>query len=286
MKGAKALALPTILGQKMEIKDGSGSELVWKSLDAQGKEWFSAKYDLMGFDCIESSDDDIARKLKKYLRAACSDNSDFLSKWKKYRVTTHLEFPRDWGLGSSSTMIHCLALWAEANPFLMYFDVENGSGYDIACAGSDGPILYTLMEDRLHFESVDFNPSFKDQLYFVHLNKKIDSTKAVRNFMKKKIPSSIIDAMNEMTDKFCAAANIGQFNDLLIEHEKMLGDVLSQTPVKNVHFEDYFGEVKSLGAWGGDMVLATSTKTPEETKAYFINKGFNDVIPYTELILS
>ena len=55
---------------------------------------------------------------------------------------------------------------------------------------------------------------------------------------------------------------------------------------KDLHFKDYWGIIKSLGAWGGDFVLATSTESPEKTKAYFNERGFEIVLPYRELIYS
>ena len=43
---------------------------------------------------------------------------------------------------------------------------------------------------------------------------------------------------------------------------------------------DYNGEIKSLGAWGGDFILAAGpTNTPE----YFSSKGFNTIIRYNEM---
>ena len=46
------------------------------------------------------------------------------------------------GLGSSSTLIYCVAEWAEVNPLMLYFKIDDGSGYDVACAFADGPITY------------------------------------------------------------------------------------------------------------------------------------------------
>jgi hypothetical protein len=57
---------------------------------------------------------------------------------------------------------------------------------------------------------------------------------------------------------------------------------LQLTPVKERLFDDYFGAVKSLGAWGGDFVLATGDKT---TPAYFKKKGYSTVLTYKEMIL-
>jgi len=52
--------------------------------------------------------------------------------------------------------------------------------------------------------------------------------------------------------------------------------------VQEIYFSDYFGQTKSLGAWGGDFILATGN---EDTSKYFKEKGFQTVIPYQDLIL-
>ena len=45
---------------------------------------------------------------------------------------------------------------------------------------------------------------------------------------------------------------------------------------------DFDGEIKSLGAWGGDFILATSDENPS---TYFKAKGFETILPYSEMIL-
>ena len=286
VKGAKALAIPTKMGQHMEVKDGSGSELIWKSLDHEGKEWFSAKYDLMGFDCMETSDEEKAQHLRKILRAVCQDNSDFLSKWKKYRVTTKLDFPRDWGLGSSSTLIHTLCEWAEANPFLVYFDLFNGSGYDIACADADGPITYEFTGDSLHYESCDWNPKFSDQLFLIHLGQKQSSEASLKSFLKKRVKKADIQTGNELTEAFIKAGSLSALEKVIQEHEKFMGGILDQCPLKQGRFPDYWGEVKSLGAWGGDMALVTSARSPKDTEAFFKEQGISHFSAFNDIVVN
>ena len=48
-------------------------------------------------------------------------------------------------------------------------------------------------------------------------------------------------------------------------------------------FNDFNGALKSLGAWGGDFILAATETDPT---SYFKNKGLNTVIPYKDMILS
>ena len=52
--------------------------------------------------------------------------------------------------------------------------------------------------------------------------------------------------------------------------------------VKECLFPDYKGTVKSLGAWGGDFVLAISET--EDIPNYFLSKGFDICIPYDEIV--
>jgi hypothetical protein len=41
------------------------------------------------------------------------------------------------------------------------------------------------------------------------------------------------------------------------------------------------GAIKSLGAWGGDFILASGN---QKTPNYFHEKGFKTVISYSEMI--
>ena len=278
------MVLPTRPGQSMEIKTGSGSEVVWKALNHNGEEWFSANIDLMGFDIIKTTDENVAKKLCAILNSASRENSDFLSKWKKYKVTTRLEFPRSWGLGSSATLINLIAQWAEANPFLIYFNLETGSGCDIAASRANSPILYTYTGESLHIVEYDFNPPFKENLFFVPLGKMADSREAVKGFLKKRVKKSDIQKATELTEQMLKINSLCAFNKWVEEHEDFIGHILHQPTVKERLFPDYPGAIKSLGAWGGDMILASGNGR-FDTKKYFTSKGYDTVIPYSELVL-
>ena len=75
------------------------------------------------------------------------------------------------------------------------------------------------------------------------------------------------------------------FEQLLSAHENIVADYLKIPKVASLYFEDYWGVVKSLGAWGGDFVLATSDRNEKETKAYFNERGFEVVLRYDDMIL-
>ena len=51
--------------------------------------------------------------------------------------------------------------------------------------------------------------------------------------------------------------------------------------VKEIYFSDYSGEIKSLGAWGGDFILAAG---PINTKKYFEEKGYKTIFSYKDML--
>ena len=71
------------------------------------------------------------------------------------------------------------------------------------------------------------------------------------------------------------------FEKIIHEHEQIIASIINQKPIQQRLFSDYFGQTKSLGAWGGDFILATGNNN---TPQYFKQKGFETVIPYKDLI--
>lgn len=271
----------------MNVSERPGSEIVWKSYDRKGQLWFSGSFDLMAFECIDCTDQDTANSIQQLLKAACRQNSEFLSQWRKYTVETFLEFDRAWGLGSSSTLVWCVAQWAEVNPYILLFDTFGGSGYDIACADADGPVLYQFLEDELHIDEADFDPPFKKNLYLVYLGRKQNSRDALKRYHQSKAGlNGSVDKVSRLTESINSASTLKEFETLVRQHETLVSDIIGLPTVQSHEFSDYWGCVKSLGAWGGDFVLATSERSEEETKNYFKSKGLDVIFRYEDLILS
>lgn len=284
LDGAKGLALPTIYGQSMVIKKHRGSDLVWKSFDKEKNIWFQSKISLLDFSAIETTDDKKSAFLKKLLKGAVQLNSEFLSKWNGFNVQTTLDFPLEWGLGSSSTLIYLVAEWADVNPLLLYFQILNGSGYDVAAAGADLPIIYQLSDDQVKYNEIDYNPPFKDQLYFVYLNKKQSTEASIEHYLKvAKNRKTVAKKITTLTDKIIEAKDLTTFEAIIEEHEALISESLQTSSVGKEYFTDFWGKIKSLGAWGGDFVLATSNEDLEKTKNYFAKKGFETILNYTDL---
>jgi len=176
------------------------------------------------------------------------------------------------------------------NPFELLEKTFGGSGYDIACAITNTPIIYQLkkQEDQIipTYESTPFDPVFKDQLYFIYLDKKQDSRKGIEQYKKKIVSSKVIQEITAITEKIQNVNKLLLFELLLKKHEAIIARQVGLPTVQSLHFAYYWGIVKSLGAWGGDFVLATSHKSYEETRAYFNEKGFKTFLRYEEMVLN
>ncbi|TBX70612.1 GHMP kinase [Flavobacterium silvisoli] len=284
LDGAKAFALPTKYGQNLKVEEAEGNLIHWTSFDSDGSIWFKETIPFSSvvrkerFDAVH----DIKNTLIEILHEAYLIDSDFITEGKGYNITTELTFPKKWGLGTSSTLINNIAQWLKLDAFELLRKSFGGSGYDIACAQNNSGIIYQLIDDKPVVKLVDFHPDFTDKIFFVYLNKKQNSRKAITSYfgknhhIYKSIP--VIDAL---TQTVVTATEPKTFALALQRHEIELSNILELATVKETLFEDFDGVVKSLGAWGGDFVLSISKDDPTE---YFRAKGYETVIPYKDMI--
>ena len=285
LDGAQAFALPTQYGQNLIIEDAENNTIHWTSYDCDKSIWFE---DTISFDSIvrkERHDDakSIKNTLIEILHEAYLMNSDFITTSKGYKITTELTFPKLWGLGTSSTLINNIAQWLQMDAFELLKRSFGGSGYDIACAQNDSGILYQIVNDKPVVEIVDFNPDFTDKIFFVYLNKKQNSKNAIASYYSNQVDiRKTIPVINQITKSVVEAFEPKTFAMALAQHEIALSNILELPTVKETLFHDFDGVIKSLGAWGGDFVLSISKENPTE---YFMERGFDIVIPYQDMIL-
>ena len=280
LRGAEALAIPTKMGQSLEFESNDSKTLKWESWDHKNQLWFNATIDILDFSISNTSDVEISSRLTKILKAVRVENSEFLKKTGGM-VKTYLEFDRHWGLGSSSTLIFNLAQWSQTNPYNLLQTSFGGSGYDIACANSKSPLIFRKDNKHAYIEKCEFEPQFKSNLYFIYLNEKKISSEAVNQFKKQKISKEQIAHASKLTRAITMANTLSEFEQIINEHESFMAAVLGLIPVKEKQFPDFQGAIKSLGAWGGDFIMATGN---EQTPYYFKNKGFDVVLNYEEII--
>jgi len=120
LDGVQAFALPTKKGQWLEIIENDSATILWNSMDEKGNCWYTSSLEIkesciIAIETEESIKNPITESLLQILNAAKKLNPQFLLQKKGYTVTTRLEFNSQWGLGSSSTLIHNIAQFIYLN---------------------------------------------------------------------------------------------------------------------------------------------------------------------------
>ena len=285
-----ALALPTKKGQWLFVKETDSELVKWKSYTEDNQCWFETSITLP-LDMASQAEastygehSSIHNTLVEILKVAQQLNPSFLTSGKGYEIETRLEFDQKWGLGSSSTLINNIAQWAKVDAFELLQQSFGGSGYDIASAQHDTPILYTRTENKPIVEEIQFAPIYKDKLHFIYLNQKQNSKDSIKHYQS--LPLKDFDnaaaQIKEITSQIIACASIAEFETLINTHEEVISKIIKTPTVKSKLFSDYSRSIKSLGGWGGDFVLVTGTT---EEMNYFKEKGYHTIIPYSEMIL-
>jgi len=285
LDGAKAFALPTKFGQNLIVEKGNPQEIKWTSFDADGSIWFEDTFSFLDIsNKIITEKSSVRNTLIEILHEGYLLNPEFINKFEGFKVATELTFPRNWGLGTSSTLINNIAQWLAVDAFVLLHNSFGGSGYDIACAQNDSPILYHLDNGKPIVEKVAFAPEFAKKLYFVYLDKKQNSKASITayyNNKNKDLADAIIEN-NKITSAVFNAKTLAEFALALEIHEAKMSTILEMKTVKESLFPDFNGVIKSLGAWGGDFVLAVSEENPTD---YFNEKGFRIIVSYEDMIL-
>lgn len=312
LQGALSLALPLRLGQSLEIEqlEANNNRLYWEAYHPHGK-WFSVAVERGAFEGFSTDSPQHAMKLVDILQAVKHLNPKAFE-GDDLRFTTRLDFDPNWGFGSSSTLIANLAQWANVNPYELLQLTFGGSGYDIACATADGPIYYQLVGldcfEKGLFESplpplkggnakrqsgltpkvepLDFHPPFAEHLFFVYQGQKQSSSKEIKAFLEKTNPVDLqkdIEAVSKISRAVPKCESLDEFALLMQCHERIISRCIGQEPVQK-RFPDFEGVLKSLGAWGGDFILATTEWTENQVKAYFQQQGLDVIFKYGDLV--
>ncbi|MEM8938231.1 MAG: GYDIA family GHMP kinase [Bacteroidota bacterium] len=283
LDGALGLAIPTKYGQSLGIQSIEKPVLQWKSIAYDGAIWFEAEFAMNNYTINNTTNSEVAHTLQKLLIEAKRQNPNFLSEEIGIEAIARLTFPREWGLGSSSTLINNIAQWANVDAYQLLWNAFGGSGYDIACAQHDFPISYSVENRVPEVKQAEFNPPFKDSLYFVYLNQKQNSKKAIEAYRGQAFDKKqLVKQLSSITQKMIQTNSLAEFEALIKEHEVILSEVLGFQPVKSRLFPDYNGAIKSLGAWGGDFVLVTAD---ESSIVFFKEKGFGTIFSYHQMTL-
>lgn len=286
LDGAQGLAIPTVYGQRMDVTNlpTHTNTLYWKAFTSTKSLWLDLVFDTRTLQ--SNSDSKEAQMLSLILQKIREQQPDFLLSDSDIKVATHLEFPNVWGLGSSSTLLACLAQWINIDWYTLLKETIGGSGYDVACGLAKTPVLYSIEVGRPVVKSVVFQPKFSEQLYFAYLGKKQLSSQGIQHYKDKaQDKAAIALQLTAITTAMLNCNELNAFETLLEEHEYIISNALGMERVQQSVFPDYWGKVKSLGAWGGDFVLLTNNRTEKELRDYLQQKNIDVVFSFSELIL-
>ncbi len=299
LHGAAGLALPVQMGQKLEFRNIGDQLLSWTTM-VGGERWFEAVFSGSGYRIKTASDMGKAGFLRQILVNASSLSANPPAFG---TVESTVGFDMGWGLGSSSSLISNVAYMFDIDPFVLHFSVSKGSGYDIACARSDTPLIYHL---EFHngtnllremnagypgsfpspvYKPVMFNPPFSDNLFFAYTGKKQNSAISVKKYLSAKQPGDRnLERVSQISEELINVADIERFNELLKEHDSILSQILGEIPANDSIFKGFPGYLKSLGAWGGDFVMITWQDDAVKLFSLLKQKGMDVVFPYDKII--
>ena len=84
-----------------------------------------------------------------------------------------------------------------------------------------------------------FSPPFKDNLFFIHLNKKVNSQKVTKFLNQKNEYKDDILKINSLGEMLVKEKNQKIFNEMVKEHEEIISKIISKKPIQKVIFKDF-----------------------------------------------
>jgi mevalonate kinase len=287
LTGATAFAVPLKYGQEMRIETGGNYQgrINWRVYELS-RPWLSVDLDSGKLNINGSSSTDKALRLQKVLRAIKRQKPGLFGKERSYNIRCNVGFNLEWGWGSSSSLICNLASWAGIDPFQLNKLVSSGSGYDIAASASDSPVYFSINYGRHTITKGKFNPPFKKSVYFIYTGRKQNTQESIKRNLEsvKKSSFSISSMISWLTEKITTENDVNEFMRYMAEHEKILSKTLGMPGIREKYFRDFEGEVKSLGAWGGDFIMAVYPGGEERLRNYFNIRGLNTIFRFEDIV--
>jgi mevalonate kinase len=280
MKGAKALSLPVEYGQTMLVKPVKKDYTEWKTYLKNRSLMLYLRMTPDLEKVIEQKPAEAGNEIIHILRVLKKMNPHLFKR--AYQIETRFEFDIHLGLGASSTLIANLSKWAQVNPFSLLDATFNGSGVDVVTSLSGKPLVFQRTGFGREWQFVDFKPPFGKNLFFVYLNKKQPTIKAVQKFKNMDFKPGLKEEISRITEEILQVKDLSHFNELIEKHDELTGKAIRQRPVKKRLFPDFPGGMKSLGAWGGDLILVTGNY--KQIENYFKEKGYPVIFKYNDLI--
>lgn len=266
--GGTCLALSSRRGQSLEVKAQKQDALHIKSYDYQKKLWWQQIFTRDFF-----RQNSFSYEIEKILL-------HLGEKTLGYTLNFSLNYPQNWGLGSSATLMSLLAQWQETPPFTLFTELNTkGSGYDLIAAQRQDLFTYQRCEQTYKVEKRVALQEIKKYLYLVFPGYKTNTNEQLKT-LKKSSPQEQQDS-EALINEALVVKDLKTFEDLIKEYKKLVSKAfcLLDFPWRNYPY----GVLKPLGAWGGDVLLATSKEDRETTRSFFQQRWGASCYPLEEL---
>ncbi len=232
---------------------------------------------------ISTNSEERAHFILNILKKARELNPLFFHKNPSFHIITQLEFDPDWGWGSSSSLIVNLARWVKISPFKLHKLVSRGSGYDIAAALSNQPILFRKTELKNFYRETTVKDTLTENSYFIYLKHKKNTEQELMHLDGSYFNNSKLDTITEITLSLLNEDDTRKIHHLLHQHEEIISSLIGKPSVQSLYFSDFPGTIKSLGAWGGDFIMAFTEESYSSVKEYFASKGYPVIFKWKEI---
>jgi hypothetical protein len=263
MAGIEALALPVADGQWMnvwEIPAKGVSKLIWQSKEPDGEVWFECRIDTDIMHVSETTDEEISKTLVKLLREI-QVHHPALFEHRTLRVENECEFNRNYGLGTSSTLVSNLSKWSGVDAFTLQKLAFGGSGYDVAVGQLGKPLVYWIENEKPCWGPWLLSPELTAGWFLAFPNKKQNSRDSLADVNDKlnamKSDTMVLQQLNAVVNAVKHPRSLPLLEAMLEMWQALLSqrldlprawDTLELEPLQG-------GLCKWLGAWGGDVIL-------------------------------
>jgi mevalonate kinase len=278
LRGSKCLAIPLNVGQAVTITQHTNQHIFWQCFDEQNNCWLTIEFST-ALEIVQTNDLEKAKIVQQLLQYIKQKNKNILLEQLNFQFT--LSFNRAFGFGTSATLISLLSQWSGVNAYDLLANTFEGSGYDIATATASKPIVYIIQQKTITTFTLAKN--ITPYILFIYLGKKQISSKEINAFKNKIITPQQLEQMNNIVLSATNCTEIEAWENLMQQSETLVASVLNTLPIKEQMFQDYPFAIKSLGAWGGDFIMATC-RDINTAKNYFLQKNMTTFFTYNELI--
>lgn len=283
LRGAQSIAIPLSVGQSLTVTSQDSGNILWECFENSDL-WLQIEFS-PEFLLINTTNESKAVIVQQLLQLIHKENPSLNITGLRFKF--NIDFNRNYGFGTSSTFISLLSQWSGLNPYYLLEKSFGGSGFDIAAATSKTPFVYQVKDlghnaNRI-VKPFNFSKKVNSQLLFVYTGKKQKSSREVSSFNNIRTSNDQINDMNTIVKDVLRCTNIEVFESMADRSEQLLAGILNNPPVKVKLFSDYPYSIKSLGAWGGDFVMATF-RDEQVAREYFEEKGMIPIFNYQQLI--